>query len=99
MSRTPPSAVLLHYALIILEINARTAPRSGADLLALEDDIAGGEDQDHCGDQAGELRPDQDKALPRRQRRAEQCAAELADEHRTERTCCRLQQGQRDLRV
>src|SRR6516164_10817662 len=30
---------------------------------------------------------------------AEQCAAELADEYRTERSRCRLQQGQRDLGV
>src|SRR6516162_7661603 len=99
MSGNPPSRAGFHYALIILEINARAAPRLGADLLALEDDVTGREDQDHCGDQPGYLRPDQDETLGRWQRRAEQCAAELADEHRTKRTRCRLQEGQRDLGV
>ena len=70
---------------------------SGADLLALKEDVGAGEDQDHLGDEAGELRPDQEETLRRRQRRAEERPLDLAVEHRAQGARRRLQKTERDL--
>ena len=58
----------------------RSSP-SGPDFLALEDDVGHREHHDHAGDQAGELRPDQDQALVERQRRARDRPAHLHRQH------------------
>src|SRR5437867_3514030 len=51
----------------------------GANLLAHEADVRGREEEAGGGDQAGDLRPDQQQALPQRQRIGEH-AAHLAGE-------------------
>ena len=73
--------------------------RLGADLLALEKNVGDREDDDHGRDEAGQLRPDQEEALRRRQRRAEQGPLDLAVKHRAEGAGRRLQQREGDLGV
>src|SRR5215469_16375861 len=64
--------------------------RLRADFLTLKDDVGDRENHDRRRYQTGKLRPDQQKALRHRQRRAEQCPLDLAVEYRTEGTGRRL---------
>ena len=54
-----------------LEAALGAAPQSGANLLPLEKHVGDGEHDDDRGNQAGDVRPDQDKALAEGKRRAE----------------------------
>ena len=62
------------------EFRALGSSGSSPDFLALEGDVGDREDDDQLGDEPGQLRPDQEEALRRRQRRAEQGALDLADQ-------------------
>src|SRR5258708_13283254 len=54
MIRRPPRSTLFPYTTLF---------RSRANFLALEDDVGNCKDQDRDGDEAGDLRPDQQQAL------------------------------------
>src|SRR5437879_5971123 len=70
-----------------------------ADLLALEGDVGDDENHDRRGDEAGQLRSDQDEALRSRQWRAQERALQLADQDRPQGARRRVQQRQRALGI
>ena len=65
-------------------IRPRVSSNSGADLPPLKDDVGQRKEQARAGEQRDGLRPGEQHALAKRQRRADQGALELADEYRAE---------------